>query len=359
MASLRLGRVALLAVPLLVFFMGEGMAHEMGSMRVDAFFKKGGDYRIVVMVVPEHFPDYVNPYAGLNEANLGELDARLARFRETFRASARLEFDGEPVVLTAEPQEAPVGRIGILMTGPVPRGARSVTWSTSLHTGTYYLSLENEDDPEPQNQWVDGGQTSKPFSLRHARPPLTRWQVIALYLQLGFTHIVPRGTDHILFVLGIFLLSLEKRSILLQVTAFTIAHTITLALTIYGVVSLSPRIVEPLIALSIVCVAVENLFVRRFHLWRLALVFGFGLLHGMGFAGVLRELGLPRSQFIPALVSFNLGVEAGQLTVIAAAFLLVGVWFGKKSWYRARVTRPASLCIAAIGLYWTLQRVFF
>jgi hydrogenase/urease accessory protein HupE len=327
-------------------------------MKVEATFGSRGDYRIVAMVHPDHFPDDVNPFAGLNEQNLGEIDARLARFRARFQGSARVEFDGEPVALTAEPQEAPVGRIGILMTGPVPRGARNMTWSTSLPTGAYFLSLQNEGDPEPQSQWVDGGKTSKAFSLRHARPLLSRWQVIALYLQLGFTHIVPRGADHILFVLGIYLLTLEKRSILLQVTAFTVAHSITLALTIYGVVSLSPRIVEPLIALSIVCVAVENLFVRRFHLWRLALVFAFGLLHGMGFAGVLRELGIPRSQFIPALVSFNVGVEGGQLAVIAAAFLLVGLWFGKKTWYRSRITIPASACIGVIGVYWTVERVF-
>jgi hypothetical protein len=358
MAPERLQRAALLIAALLVS--GRvATAHEMGSMKVEATFGKQGDYRIVAMVLPDHLPDDLNPFTGLDDESLDTIEERIVRFRAKFVESARVEFDGEPVLLDAAPQEAPVGRIGILLTGPVPRGAQTMTWSTSLPTGVYLLSLQNEGDPEPQTQWVSGGQASKPFSLRHARSPLTRWEVVALYLQLGFTHIVPKGTDHILFVLGIYLLTLEKRSILLQVTAFTVAHSITLALTIYGIVSLSPRIVEPLIALSIVCVAVENLFVRSFHLWRLALVFAFGLLHGMGFAGVLRELGIPRSQFIPALVSFNLGVEAGQLAVITAAFLLVGYWFGKKSWYRARITLPASACIAVVGLYWTVQRVFF
>ena len=225
--------------------------------------------------------------------------------------------------------------------------------------GSYLLRMSNEGDLEPTNQWLDGGRTSRPFALRHVTPPLGLAEVIRLYLALGFTHIVPRGLDHILFVLGIFLLSLKRRPILMQVTAFTIAHSITLGLTIYGVVSLSPRIVEPMIALSIVYVAVENLLVTEFKPWRLGIVFGFGLLHGMGFAGVLRELGLPRSEFIPALVSFNLGVEGGQLTVIFGAFLLVGLWFGRKSWYRTRVTLPASALIALVGLYWTFQRVFF
>src|SRR5437763_16715938 len=138
-----------------------------------------------------------------------------------------------------------------------------------------------------------------------------------------------------------FLLSPCLKSVLLQVTVFTVAHTITLGLTIYGVVSLSRSIVEPLIALSIVYVAIENLTTSRLHPWRVALVFAFGLLHGMGFAGVLAELGLPRSEFLPALVSFNVGVEAGQLSVIAAAYLLVAWWAQRKPWYRHRFVMPA------------------
>jgi hypothetical protein len=141
------------------------------------------------------------------------------------------------------------------------------------------------------------------------------------------------------------------------VTAFTIAHTITLALTIYGLVSLSPRIVEPLIALSIVYVAVENVVTPELRPWRIALVFAFGLLHGMGFAGVLSQLGLPRSEFLTALLCFNAGVELGQLTVIAAAFVLIGLPFRCKPWYRRRVVIPVSLAIAAIGLFWFVQRV--
>jgi len=188
--------------------------------------------------------------------------------------------------------------------------------------------------------------------------PMTRRQVVATYLKLGFTHILPKGTDHILFVLGIFLLSVRWKPILAQVTAFTIAHTITLALTIYGLVSLSPRIVEPLIALSIVYVAVENILSPKLSPWRVALVFGFGLLHGMGFAGVLSQLGLPRSEFLTALLCFNAGVELGQLSVIAIAFLLIGLPFRNKPWYRQRIVIPGSVLIAAIGLFWFVQRVW-
>ncbi|MEO7794918.1 MAG: HupE/UreJ family protein, partial [Thermoanaerobaculia bacterium] len=126
-----------------------------------------------------------------------------------------------------------------------------------------------------------------------------------------------------------------------------------------GVVRLSPAIVEPLIALSIAYVAIENLVTSELKPWRPLLVFGFGLLHGLGFAGVLIDLGLPRERFLTALLSFNAGVELGQLTVIAGAFLLVGVWFSHRPWYRRRIVLPASLAIAVVGLYWFVQRVFF
>jgi uncharacterized membrane protein YczE len=104
-------------------------------------------------------------------------------------------------------------------------------------------------------------------------------------------------------------------------------------------------------------VAVENVFTSRLHAWRPLVVFCFGLLHGMGFAGVLTDIGLPRSEFVPALLAFNAGVELGQLTVILAAFLLVGAWFRNKPWYRQRIVIPGSLLIAAVGLFWFVQRI--
>jgi hydrogenase/urease accessory protein HupE len=187
--------------------------------------------------------------------------------------------------------------------------------------------------------------------------PPTRGQIARQYLSLGYTHILPKGLDHILFVLGIFLLSTRVKPVLVQVTAFTVAHTITLALTMYGVVSLRSSVVEPLIAVSIVYVAVENVLRPQLSPWRVALVFAFGLLHGMGFAGVLSQLGLPRSEFATALLSFNAGVELGQLSVILLAFLLLGLPFRQETWYRRRVVVPVSLTIAAVGLFWAVQRI--
>lgn len=162
--------------------------------------------------------------------------------------------------------------------------------------------------------------------------------------------------NHILFVLGIFLLSRRWRPLLAQVTAFTIAHSVSLALTVYQVVSFPSRFVEPAIALSIAYVGFENVFTRTVKPWRIALVFAFGLLHGMGFAGVLQELGIPRSEFATALVAFNVGVEFGQLAVVGMALLLLGSWARKRDWYRSRAVVPFSILIGLAGLYWTIER---
>jgi len=187
----------------------------------------------------------------------------------------------------------------------------------------------------------------------------TAWLVeFATYVKLGFEHILPKGLDHILFVLGLFFFALKLRPILTQVTAFTLAHTVTLALAALGIVTVPAAVVEPLIAASIVYVAVENIFQTQYRPWRTAVVFGFGLLHGLGFASVLGEIGLDPRRFITDLIGFNIGVELGQLAVITTAFLTVGYWFGRKPWYRARISVPASVAIAIVGAYWFVERVF-
>jgi hypothetical protein len=144
--------------------------------------------------------------------------------------------------------------------------------------------------------------------------------------------------------------------VLWQATAFTVAHSITLGLAMYGFIKPLPSIVEPIIALSIFFVAVENLLVQELKPSRLAIVFGFGLVHGMGFAGVLGELGLPPGSYFNALISFNIGVELGQIAVILLAYFLCARWFAEKTWYRSRVVNPVSLTIACIALYWTIER---
>jgi HupE / UreJ protein len=180
----------------------------------------------------------------------------------------------------------------------------------------------------------------------------------ALYLRLGFEHIVPEGADHILFVLGLCFLGLTLRKLLSQTTVFTIAHATTLFLSTYGIFSLPESYVEPGIALSIAWIAIENVYKPRLGPSRLAVVFCFGLVHGLGFASSLSDIPFPKHDFIVALLGFNFGVDFGQLFVIAVTFSLVG-WFRHKVWFRQRIAIPASLAIAAIGLVWAVQRVIF
>ena len=181
--------------------------------------------------------------------------------------------------------------------------------------------------------------------------------VIGFYLKLGFQHIIPEGFDHILFVIGLCLISTKIKTILWQATAFTVAHTITLALTMQNMIVAPSMLVEPIIALSIMFVAVENLVVSELKPWRIAVVFLFGLIHGMGFANSLNEIGLPPDKFFTSIIAFNAGVELGQLAVIAAVFFFLINPLREQWWYKKRVAYPLSILIALIACYWTVQRL--
>jgi hypothetical protein len=189
------------------------------------------------------------------------------------------------------------------------------------------------------------------------------WSTATLYVTIGIGHIVPVGADHILFVLAIFLASTRLRALVLQVSAFTVAHTATLGLAASGVITPSPAVVEPLIAFTIAFVAIENVVFKDMTRWRPAVVFMFGLIHGMGFAGFFGELGLPPGQFWSALIGFNVGVELGQLTVIAGAAILSLALrralhdAAGAARYREWVVRPASLLISLTGLWWGVTRL--
>ena len=179
------------------------------------------------------------------------------------------------------------------------------------------------------------------------------------YLKLGFQHIMPQGLDHILFVAGLCLLSTKIKTIIWQATAFTVAHSITLALSMKNIIVAPSAIVEPIIALSILFVAVENLILSELKPWRILIVFLFGLIHGMGFASSLNEIGLPPGKFYTSILSFNIGVELGQIAIITAMFLFVIIPLRKRSNYRKVIVYPFSAAIALIAAYWTIERVFY
>jgi hypothetical protein len=184
--------------------------------------------------------------------------------------------------------------------------------------------------------------------------PLTK--KIYIFIKAGFEHIIPQGLDHILFVLGLFFSSLKFRSLIIQVTAFTLAHSITLALASFGLVKLQLSVVEPLIFLSIVWVALENSLFKKTTKWRPLVIFGFGLLHGLGFATLLTEYGLPKNNFISLLLAFNIGVELGQLAVLLIAFILVRIIF-RKSQNKNQLKIPASVIIGLTGLFWFIESI--
>lgn len=181
--------------------------------------------------------------------------------------------------------------------------------------------------------------------------------VVWYYFKLGINHIVPYGLDHILFVASLCLLNTKFKSILWQATAFTVAHTITLALSMKGVIKIPSEVVEPLIALSIMFVAIENILLSQLKMWRIAIVFLFGLVHGLGFASALNEIGLPRNQFFTSIFSFNAGVEIGQISIISMVFLLIVLPMGKMNWYTKGVVYPVSAVVALVAAYWTIQRI--
>lgn len=182
---------------------------------------------------------------------------------------------------------------------------------------------------------------------------------VFLYIKLGFEHIIPLGLDHILFVLSLFLLNPKLKPVLLQATAFTVAHTVTLGLSMYQIINPPSYIVEPIIAISIMYVAFENIISKKLKPSRIGIVFLFGLIHGMGFASVLSNLGLPEKSFLTSLLMFNVGVELGQISVIVLAYFLLGKFFGDKSYYRKYIVIPISVCIFLIATYWTIERIFF
>lgn len=243
----------------------------------------------------------------------------------------------------------------MVASGDLPPEVQAVTFTWGEGNGT--LILRHVGVQEGFAGYLDGGETSPPLA-RTGQGAMGPAEAFAAYIPVGFTHILPKGLDHILFVLGLFFLSPHWRPLLWQVSAFTVAHTVTLALGALGLANAPPQIVEPLIALSIAFIAVENLFSSTLHRWRPFVVFAFGLLHGLGFASVLTGVGLPQSQLIPALLGFNVGVELGQLAVIAVAFLAVAVWFREESWYRTRIAMPVSAVIGIVGLYWFVERAF-
>ncbi|MEZ5587770.1 MAG: HupE/UreJ family protein [Sedimenticolaceae bacterium] len=308
-------------------------------------------------------------YDRLRALQSSELAQAFEPFKGRMLDAIRLRLDGKPAQARITQVDIPVPgytkvpRISlIVLEGDIPTETRELSWYYPSAFGDNAVRVRQVDEGKQQWhwsawQWIRDDRPSEPFSLHEVFRTPGFLDVVREYVGAGFDHIVPDGLDHILFVTGLFLFSARIRPLLWQITMFTIAHSLTLAMAMTGLIELPARVVEPLIALSIAYVGIENVWHRQLHKSRLVLVFGFGLLHGLGFASMLSDFGMPDRAFATALISFNVGVEGGQLAVILLAYLSLGLWFGTKPYYRSIVAIPGSLVISAVGLYWTWQRL--
>jgi len=351
-------------------------SHPVDPDRIYIEFKNDGSFEInfrsnleakLTGITPEHEDSKESPnsrqYDHLRQVTPDHLLEKIKSFEPELRRSMNLYFDKERASLNLTKIDIPdtgdlkEGRISTLTyKGEIPSKASYASWSLARENGSNIVYMTHEGEKNRFFDWTYSGETSTSFRLNELVKKKSLTKIMTEYIVFGFEHILPRGLDHILFVLGLFLLIQSWKPLLWQITAFTLAHSVTLALTIFGYMQISPSLIEPLIAISIVYIGIENIFSRRLHWVRLLVVFLFGLLHGMGFASVLTNLGLPDYAAGTALISFNIGVELGQIAVVGSASLLT-LPVQNKPWFRERIVIPASLAISSVGLFWFIQRV--
>jgi hydrogenase/urease accessory protein HupE len=234
------------------------------------------------------------------------------------------------------------------------------TWSQPVTglTINYDLFLPNVPTARCLATVIQGGQTQNlvftPEKHEFSLISGSVWQQVSSFILLGVEHILS-GYDHVLFLISLLMVSGGLGYLLKVVTAFTISHSVTLTLAVLNIVTLPVRFVESAIALTIVYIAVENFWCKSVR-WRWLLTFTFGLIHGLGFAGVLKEINIPQSNLALSLASFNIGVEIGQLAIVFAAFFVLRA-LRKQPW-ELTFRRFLSACIVAVGLFWFVQRAF-
>ena len=232
-----------------------------------------------------------------------------------------------------------------------------ITFSTKKIFGPLIFknfSNIDKDTDKPQSQWLKpGNQTSKLGSLQ-VKNNTTNFSILGIWN--GILQIILYGFDHILFILGLFFFSHKLKPLLIQVTTFTIAHSITLIFGGLGYITISPLIIEVIIAASIIWIGFENLFRKKMKVSRLGVIFTFGLIHGLGFASMFKPKGLEGTDYYLNLLSFNIGIELGQLITLLPLIILIPL-FNRLSWYRILIAMPASIIIALFGVEMFIDRI--
>jgi hydrogenase/urease accessory protein HupE len=264
-----------------------------------------------------------------------------------------LEKEAPAFLEEGDPEELPMLAVKIEATLPVGSTKLAIDWKEPF--GVNLIVTTGDGDSAEVKPLVSGEMTvvaeraATEVEMKPTETSFTGW------IQLGFVHILPEGTDHILFVLGLFLLVPKWKPLLQQTIVFTLAHTLSLAAAALGWVNVAPALVELLIAASIAWIGIENFWAKELGKGRLILVGIFGLVHGLGFAGTLAKL-LPAGQpekLPAALFGFNLGVELGQIALLAMAFAAFAWWSDKRLIW---VKRIGSAIVGLAGLILLVQR---
>jgi hypothetical protein len=353
--------VALVALVLALGWVGRASAHEVGLSRGDYTAKP--DALSIVLALSHR--DALALLPGVDADADGklapaELDAAAAASAEKLPSLATVSRDGHPCNVGLVDLRPDQDGIAIELTAKDCAGASFVVdvrpLIAALPAGHRHAALLHAPAGSTSDALLYAGASELVVAApgAPAPPPLSRSTVAARYLGQGIVHIFG-GADHVVFLLGLLLVGGRLRHVLAMVTAFTVSHSVTLGLAVLGVVAPRPSIIEPLIALSVAYVGVENFLLKdAAKRWRVTGVFG--LIHGFGFAGALGEVGVPADHVPLALATFNVGVEIGQLCIIGVAFPLFH-YLRKMQWVEKRGVQLASVAIIVAGLLWFIQRV--
>ena len=286
-----------------------------------------------------------------------------AWYQEYFVSTIQVESGARACPLTAmSPLTAlPTGNVIVHLTYQCEQEVHdlSIQSEAFLDFDDKHVQVVKLVDPADPRSVLDEGMLDRDQRSLAMRDGQTTFQMIdkrtQTFVVRGVEHILT-GYDHVLFVIAIILMAAGVRDTIKIVTAFTVAHSITLVAAFFSLVSLPSSLVEPLIALTIIYVAFENLFRRKFqHRWLLTFVFG--LVHGLGFVTVLGEITGTRTELVSSLVAFNIGIELGQLLIVIPAVLALRAMRGFK--WRPMVLKVSSIGTAVAGLLWLVERVPF
>ena len=308
-------------------------------------------------------------------ASKAKQDRYVTEIEQTLRQLLTLKFNGktlkwkvhfsdfmkQPLVLPEETGGWALANAMIEVDAQPGPGELSVFWNDQFNSELIIIMIEGE---ELNTLSVFSGmsnillkvQASKVVTTEDTETIASKQKQAESWIVSGFRHVIPSGLDHVLFIMGLFLLVPRLKPLLGQSLLFTLAHSITLALAIFGILHFPSKWIEVVIAVSIAWIGIENLFIKKLSNSRLYLVFGFGLIHGLGFASVLKEkLGdLSGKALALPLVSFNIGVEIAQAALLICAFIIL-IPFRK--WTPA-IQKIGSVTITLIAFYWIYQRAF-